>query len=65
MIEYPEACTYNYLVFVDYGTFEGWKIHSGHDMFHQAIKAREEAMSLGNRNVLIVKPSRWEIQETA
>ena len=45
-----------YVVFINYGAYEGWKIWLHTDSFNEAVAAREEAMGNGNSEVRIFTP---------
>lgn len=43
-----------YLVMIDYGIYDGWKIHAETDEWAEAVKLRNEACSFGVNEVIIV-----------
>ena len=42
-----------YLVLINYGSYEGWKIHGETDDWQEAVNLREEARSFGGSEVII------------
>jgi len=45
----------NYLILVNYGTYEGWRIFTEVDEWEQAVKELQPALSIGNHEVIIVE----------
>lgn len=42
-----------YIVFIDYGSFEGWRIQGEADTWEEAIALREQAHSYGAGEVIV------------
>lgn len=42
-----------YLVLINYGAYEGWKIFKETDDWQEAVKFREDARSCGGNEVII------------
>lgn len=52
-----------YIVFVNHGVYEGWKLFAKVDTFAEAFVKREEALSEGNYEVIIVKSVDYKVEE--
>jgi len=54
----------NYVVMVDFGSYEGWKIVEETETFEDAVLARDYAMrNSGGCNAVIFKPVQFKVTE--